>query len=197
MTLGSDGQPTGVGATLWLRPDASGHLPTIPAAWLTELQLAQKREFLALHPPSGSFASVTSQSSGFRLGVSRDAGWLPYYGAAIVEGLANGFSDMFVLPVVHTSEAIGDVGGLVFVEGYEPLNPHIVGMLSGERTWYGGTFDLLVDGLGCIPGAWGGRQVIRSGRMACREISAQYHNCSFIAYKSCFRLWTMGWRYSG
>lgn len=81
-------------------------------------------------------------------------------------GLAYGACGVFIEPVVNTGEAILDVGGFILIDGYEPLNPHIQGMLNGERTWYGGTVSLVVDGLGVIPLARGGQQVIRLGRNA-------------------------------
>jgi hypothetical protein len=74
MTLGSDGQPTGVAASLWLRPDAAGNLPTVPEGWPTVLQLAQKRAFYETYPqfiaPSTSYSQP---STGLHLGVSRES----------------------------------------------------------------------------------------------------------------------------
>jgi RHS repeat-associated protein len=81
-------------------------------------------------------------------------------------GLAYGAYGVFVEPVVNTGKVIVDVGGFMLIDGYEPLNPHIQGMLNGERTWYGGTVSLVVDGLGVIPLARGGQQVIRLGGSA-------------------------------
>ena len=82
-------------------------------------------------------------------------------------GLAYGAYGVFIEPVVNTGEAILDGGGFILIDDYEPLNhPHIQGMLHGERTWYGGTISLVMDGLGVVPVARGGQQVIRLGRNA-------------------------------
>ena len=178
MTLGSDGQPTGVAASLWLRPDAAGNLPTVPEGWPTVLQLAQKRAFYETYPqfiaPSTSYSQP---STGLHLGVSRESGWLLYYGAAVIEGLADGVDHLFVQPVVRTGQAVIDGGGLILVDGYQPLNPHIAGMLQGERTWYGGTFNLLMDGVVVIPVLQSGRRVIGVGQTVVYEwASARAYN---------------------
>jgi hypothetical protein len=81
-------------------------------------------------------------------------------------GLAYGAYGVFVEPVVNTGKVIVDVGGFMLIDGYEPLNPHIQGMLNGERTWYGGTISLVMDALVVVPVARGGQQVIRLGRNA-------------------------------
>jgi RHS repeat-associated protein len=93
-------------------------------------------------------------------------------------GLAYGAYGVFIEPVVNTGEAILDVGGFILIDDYEPLNPHLRGMLNGERTWYGGTVSLVVDGLVVVPVVRGGQQVIRLGG------SAAYKWLSVRAYRT-------------
>ena len=88
------------------------------------------------------------------------------------KGLGESAYGVFIEPAVNTGKAVYDAGGLLFIEDYEPLNPHIRGMLTGERTWYGGTFSLLVDASGTVPVAQGGRQVLRLGRRAIGRTNA-------------------------
>ncbi|GIW85567.1 MAG: hypothetical protein KatS3mg107_1227 [Gemmataceae bacterium] len=93
-------------------------------------------------------------------------------------GLAYGAYGVFIEPVVNTGEAILDVGGFILIDDYEPLNPHLRGMLNGERTWYGGTVSLVVDGLVVVPVVRGGQQVVRLGG------SAAYKWLSVRAYRT-------------
>ena len=91
-------------------------------------------------------------------------------GPACLSRLGHGAYGVFIEPAVNTGKAVYDAGGLLFIEDYEPLNPHIRGMLTGERTWYGGTFSLLVDASGTVPVAQGGRQVLRLGRSVVNRV---------------------------
>jgi hypothetical protein len=117
MTLGSDGQPTGVAASLWLRPDAAGNLPTVPEGWPTVLQLAQKRAYHAAHPIASLGSSSNSLGSylpSFQDLSNAAAGMADTLTFGIWVGLADWWTPMTQLIGNVTGYLGGQVVGMVY-----------------------------------------------------------------------------------
>jgi RHS repeat-associated protein len=106
------------------------------------------------------------------------------------KGVSHGANQLFVQLVVRTGQAVGDIGGLVLINGYQPVNPHLAGYVSGDRTWYGTTFDLVLDGLAVIPVAQGGRSLMRVGKGAWGRVYAHPYDSVASANSSRARIFS-------
>jgi hypothetical protein len=121
-----------------LRPDDSGHLPTIPAAWLTPLQLAQKREFLATQPPTEPPSWFQRQWQGVRdfwfrnhLGTRLEGALQVTGGVGMVWGGVGGATGGTILGWGITSVVAIPVGGGIALAGVDQ------GVTGWRKVWDG------------------------------------------------------------
>jgi hypothetical protein len=62
------------------------------------------------------------------------------------KGVAQGANDIFIQPVYRSGQACVDVIGFDFIDDYTPYNPHLAGYINGDRTGWGATGSIVLDG---------------------------------------------------